>query len=61
MSKEPSRATLAGKLLGWIFVAVAAALAARLVWEFTKVLLAPLAVLGALCVVYMVIMRRWFR
>ncbi|SDE27565.1 hypothetical protein SAMN05216270_11715 [Glycomyces harbinensis] len=48
----------AGRVLGWVLVVVAAAFAARMVWEVLRPLLPVLVALLAVGLVYQLIFRR---
>ena len=50
----------AGRVLGWVLVVVAAAFAARMVWEILRPLVPVLVALLAVGLVYQLIFRRWF-
>jgi hypothetical protein len=50
----------AGRVLGWVLVVVAAAFAARIVWEILRPLVPVLVALLAVGIVYLLIFRRWF-
>ncbi|WP_091039721.1 hypothetical protein [Glycomyces harbinensis] len=57
MSERP-KVPPAGRVLGWVLVVVAAAFAARMVWEVLRPLLPVLVALLAVGLVYQLIFRR---
>ncbi|MCD0446234.1 hypothetical protein LO763_21720 [Glycomyces sp. A-F 0318] len=59
MSESP-KVPPAGRVLGWVLVVVAAAFAARMVWEILRPLVPILIALLAVGLVYLLILRRWF-
>jgi hypothetical protein len=60
MSDHPG-IPLAGRILGWMLVVVAGAVAARIVWEVLWPLLPALVPLLALGLVYLLCVRGWRR